>query len=104
MVLLVKMVFLDRKEKGDILGLEEFLEILRKEFLAFQGQLGPLENLAGMEHQAYVASKVLKVFDNYVIYWSCVCIMLRKYVGRNGMVGDWMCKMLSKLQMLKEIK
>jgi len=58
MVLLVKMVFLDRKEKGDIQGLEEFLEILRKELLAFQGQLDPLENLAGMEHKANVASQV----------------------------------------------
>jgi len=58
MVLLVKMVFLDRKEKEDILGLEEFLEILRKELLAFQGQLDPLENPAGMERQANVASQV----------------------------------------------
>jgi hypothetical protein len=58
MVLLVKMVFLDRKEKGDILGLEEFLEILRKELLAFQGQSDPLENPAGMEHQANVAFQV----------------------------------------------
>ena len=64
MVLLVKMVFPDRKEKGDILGLEEFLEILRKEFLAFQGQSDPLENPAGMEHQANVASQVLRVFDD----------------------------------------
>jgi len=58
MVLLVKMVSLDRKEKGDILGLEEFLEILRKELLAFQGRSDPLENPAGMEHQANVASQV----------------------------------------------
>jgi hypothetical protein len=68
MVLLVKMVFLDRKENGDILGLEEFLETLRKEFPAFQGQSDPLENPAGMERQANVASMVLRVFDNYVMY------------------------------------
>jgi hypothetical protein len=68
MVPLVKMVFRDRKEKGVILGLEEFLEILRKELLAFQGQSDPLENLAGMEHQANVASQVLRVFDYYVVY------------------------------------
>jgi hypothetical protein len=37
MVLLVKTVFLVRKEKEDILDLEEFLEILRKELLVFQG-------------------------------------------------------------------
>jgi hypothetical protein len=67
MVLLVKTVFLVRKEKEDILDLEEFLEILRKEFLAFQGQSDPLENTAGTEHQANVASQVLSVFDDYVL-------------------------------------
>jgi hypothetical protein len=67
MVLLVKMVFLVRKEKEDILGLEEFQEILRKELLVLRGQWGPLENLAGMEHRAHVASQVLNVFDNCVL-------------------------------------
>jgi len=82
MVLLVKMVLLDRKEKGDILGLEEFLEILRKELLAFQGRSDPLENPAGMEHQANVASQVLRVFDNYVIYWLVFILCYRSmWVG-----------------------
>ena len=76
------MVFPDRKEKGDILGLEEFLEILRKESLAFQGQSDPKENRAGMEHQANVASQVLRIFDNYVIYWLVFVLCYRNiWVG-----------------------
>jgi hypothetical protein len=81
------MGLLVRKEKGDILGLEEVLEILSKEFLVLQGQSDPLENLAVMEHQAYVDSQVLNIVDNCIlILTGCNNTHFKSYY-RNVCIG-----------------